>query len=79
MPCPNGVDIPANLGLYNDGYIHDDIVRSRSIYAKFIKEPARASACEECGECEKKCPQKIGIASLMPKVHAVLGEGKTYS
>ena len=34
--------------------------------------------CTKCGECEEKCPQEIPISEWMPKVHAVLGEGKKY-
>jgi len=78
MPCPNGVDIPENFDLYNGGFIHDDVARSRNSYSKFMEEKARASACIQCGECEEKCPQKLKISELMPEVHAVLGEEKPY-
>ncbi len=78
MPCPNGVDIPENFDLYNGGFIHEDVKRSRNSYSKFMKEEARASACIQCGECEEKCPQKLKISELMPEVHAVLGEEKEY-
>jgi predicted aldo/keto reductase-like oxidoreductase len=78
MPCPNGVDIPENFDLFNGGFIHEDVGRSRNSYSKFMKEEARASACIQCGECEEKCPQKLSISELMPEVHAVLGEGRPY-
>lgn len=78
MPCPNGVDIPGNFGLYNDGYIHDDPRASRWTYKNFMAKKKRASWCKQCGKCEKKCPQKLPIMTLMPEVHSVLGEGAPY-
>ncbi len=78
MPCPQGVDIPANFGLYNNGIIYDDLLVSRFRYFRFFGDTDKASACSACGECEEKCPQDIAISELMPGVHAVLGEGKPY-
>jgi predicted aldo/keto reductase-like oxidoreductase len=76
MPCPNGVDIPSNFELYNNGFIHDDMKTSRTTYSRFFDEKERASACKQCKECEEKCPQKLPISDLMTKVHAALSEGK---
>ena len=73
MPCPHGVDIPVNFELYNDGYIHDDMNASRRTYERFMSKEERASACKRCETCEKKCPQKLPIISLMPQVHSALG------
>lgn len=73
MPCPNGVNIPRNLEVYNNGCIHDDLHTARNTYQRFIDEKERASACIQCGTCEEKCPQKIPISEWMPKVHASLG------
>jgi uncharacterized protein len=78
MPCPHGVDIPANFGLYNNGIIYDDLLVSRFRYFRFLDDADKASACNACGECEEKCPQDVRVSELMPVVHAVLGEGKPY-
>jgi predicted aldo/keto reductase-like oxidoreductase len=78
LPCPNGVNIPRNFELYNDGYIHDDPRTGGFLYARFLTESERASACLQCGACEKLCPQEIPVSEWMPKVHAVLGERKPY-
>lgn len=78
MPCSSGVEIPSNFELYNEGYMHEAVESSRFSYQRFLKEGGRASACTQCGECMDKCPQKIPIKDLMPKVHAVLGEDKPY-
>ena len=79
MPCPHGVNIPTNFEEYNNGFIHRDLKGARMEYTRFTKKKARASACVQCGDCEKKCPQKIPISRWMPEVHAVLGEGKRFT
>jgi len=73
MPCPNGVDIPADFEFYNEAFLHENIPDARFRYQIFVPEAARASACVACHECEDKCPQKIPISEWMPKVHALLG------
>jgi len=78
MPCPNGVDIPGNFEIYNQGKMFDQLDRARQAYDASIAEKARASACMQCRECEEKCPQNIRISEWMPRVHAVLGEGESY-
>jgi predicted aldo/keto reductase-like oxidoreductase len=77
MPCPNGVDIPRNLEIYNQGPMYEKPDRAREGY-KFIPEEERASACIQCRECEEQCPQSIPISEWMPLVHQVLGEGQPY-
>jgi hypothetical protein len=76
MPCENGINIPANFEMYNDAIIYDDPGTARMRYSRFMTEKERAKACKQCKKCEEKCPQKIPIGELMPKVHALLGEGK---
>jgi predicted aldo/keto reductase-like oxidoreductase len=70
MPCPHGVDIPLNFRLYNDahGYGRNSALLSRNLY-QMLPETARAGACEECGECEPKCPQDIEIVAWHKRVH----------
>jgi len=78
MPCPNGVEIPRNFGLLNQGVMYNTLSNMRERYAR-MPEDQRASACIGCRECEDKCPQHILISEEMPRVHAVLGEGQSYS
>jgi len=60
MPCPEGVNIPFNLGLSNDHHIfHDQNAGFR--YRMVLGESERASNCVQCGECLDKCPQQIPI------------------
>ncbi len=74
MPCPNGVEIPGNFELYNNGFIHEDMKTSRETYARFFGEKEKAGTCKKCGECEAKCPQRLPISDLMTKVHAELSK-----
>jgi predicted aldo/keto reductase-like oxidoreductase len=73
MPCPNGVDIPANIEMINEAYMFDDIEGHKESYAKFIEDDKKASNCIECGLCEPKCPQHISIMAVMKKVDRELG------
>ncbi|HEY9593419.1 MAG TPA: aldo/keto reductase [Spirochaetia bacterium] len=87
MPCPHGVDIPANLAAYNEGlaYGHPDAARGQYAWWKTAFEVAhiqdhdiRAAQCTACKTCEKKCPQKIPISAWMKVIHAALGENGPY-
>jgi hypothetical protein len=73
IPCPNGVNIPANFEIYNYAHLYEDIPSARIKYQVFVPETERASVCAACHECEDDCPQKIPISEWMPKVHALLG------
>jgi predicted aldo/keto reductase-like oxidoreductase len=90
MPCPNGVDIPYNFRLYNDGVMYEKQSPSRArgwyrfmgrkdaFQGDYHQVKGRAALCVQCGKCEEKCPQGIRIGEWMPIVHQVLGEGKSY-
>ena len=72
LPCPNGVQIPGVLGLYNDAIMYDDLPRAKFLYNIRIQQDERAEHCEECNECEEKCPQGIPIAEWMKKAQELL-------
>ena len=78
MPCPNGVDIPRNFEIYNNGMMYGNSEEAHQAYTEWMEEELRASACIQCRECEEKCPQSIVISEWMPNVHAVLAEGQPY-
>jgi hypothetical protein len=77
MPCPEGLDIPRNFKVYNEGLMYDKPDRARRIYAS-MDEEKRASACIACRQCEDQCPQSIPISQWMNHVHQVLGEDAPY-
>ena len=81
MPCPNGVDIPANFRLMNLHRIYGLTEYARKQYRRLGERkdkdgnptPAWAEVCVQCGECESKCPQKIPITKQLQEVAEVLG------
>jgi predicted aldo/keto reductase-like oxidoreductase len=72
MPCPNGVNIPANFDFFNHAHLFDDVPGGRIKYQLFLTEQQRAGSCIECGTCLELCPQKIPISEWMQKVAALL-------
>jgi predicted aldo/keto reductase-like oxidoreductase len=82
MPCPNGVNIPANFSVYNDYCMFSDEQRSRFMYALtlmggFTGKRSDASLCKDCKKCMERCPQHIEIPKLLKSVQNDLGGGKT--
>jgi predicted aldo/keto reductase-like oxidoreductase len=76
MPCPFDVNIPLNFELMNYHRVYGLTDYARAEYqniGKYEWTPGKsASACTECGECEKKCPQKIKIRAQLKETHAEL-------
>jgi len=80
MPCPNGVDIPRNFELMNHYRLYGLGNHAKRQYQRLagrvvdgVPKPAWAAACQECGECEKKCPQNIEIRKQLKETNATLG------
>lgn len=59
MPCPFGVDIPANFRIWNEFGKYANTISAKRKYED-LKEQ-KASACKSCGKCETLCPQAIQI------------------
>ncbi len=76
MPCKAGVNIPANLSIYNDKFLFGDLEYNVLRYNKLMLPEQRASNCAECGECEKRCPQHLKIVEELRKVHQTLSPRK---
>lgn len=78
MPCKSNVSIPECFEMYNQGCMYDakDVA---SINYSFLGgmlsgSPGFASQCQECGDCEKNCPQGIPIRKELKKVAAYFGK-----
>ena len=69
IPCPEGVDIPRILKIYNDGLMYDKVDSAKTDYKLWVPEENKADLCVECGECLEKCPQDIPISDWMEKIH----------
>ncbi|NLG48717.1 MAG: aldo/keto reductase [Chloroflexi bacterium] len=72
MPCPNGVNIPANFELLNNGIMYNQMEEAIRRYAT-IAEGEGAGSCIECHQCEANCPQHISIADELARVREALG------
>jgi len=68
LPCPQGVEIPRNFALYNDGYRYGTFRNGSFMYWNWMRPEHRAENCNACGRCEKKCPQKIKIRTELKNV-----------
>jgi hypothetical protein len=66
MPCPNGVNIPRNFGLYNEAHMYNTYEANRRDYENL--GDAKASSCIECGTCESVCPQHLTIIDYLKEV-----------
>ena len=69
IPCPEGVDIPRILKIYNDGIMYDKVESAKKDYKMWVPAENKADLCIECGECLEKCPQDIPIPDWMEKIH----------
>jgi len=72
MPCPNGVEILRVFSLYNDAIRFENFDPFKRQYWFTATMGGSASQCEECGECEPKCPQEIEIINQLKTAHQAL-------
>jgi len=79
MPCPMGVDIPGTFAAYNRCYSENKFwgLVEYFMCTAMRKETSAASACIECGKCEKHCPQNIEIRDQLKAAKKKL-EGPLY-
>ncbi len=71
MPCPEGVDIPANLEILNIERVFGLTDHARAKYAAL---GGKAAFCRLCGKCLEECPQDLDIPARLAEVVAVLDE-----
>ena len=75
MPCPQGVNIPECMKIYNEKFLFDHngfVNQSRVDYFQYVGgimgNSGNAGKCNGCGKCLRKCPQKLDIISELKKV-----------
>jgi len=72
MPCPHNVNIPGCFLAYNVSYTVgmyagvQQYMTSTGVNSPQINYSA--GNCKQCGECEKRCPQRIQIVKSLKKV-----------
>ena len=67
MPCPQGVDIPQIIALFNEFYVkrQDDAIKKK--YREQIPVESQAKRCAKCRKCEALCPQQLPISAIMSR------------
>lgn len=61
--CPQGLDIPTLLALYNETRFANGLITHMAVDA--LEEDKRPDQCIGCQSCEAVCPQQLKIASAM--------------
>lgn len=75
MPCPQGVNIPECMKIYNEKYLfgHKGLINQSLIdYFQYVcgvmGNKGNAGLCNGCRKCIRKCPQKLDIVEELEKV-----------
>ncbi|MCL2665607.1 MAG: aldo/keto reductase [Defluviitaleaceae bacterium] len=76
-PCPQGIEIGYLFKLMNQHRVYGLTDVARGAYSGVVNgwswiKSADASKCTACGECEKKCPQKLPIIEQLKETHTAL-------
>lgn len=69
--CPMGIPIPQYFALYNEQKRDGWQVNAEGRYQALNQEFTAAGECLSCGQCQKKCPQKLRIPELLQQVSHV--------
>jgi predicted aldo/keto reductase-like oxidoreductase len=65
IPCPEGVNIPEVISLYNEYFMKDKDDAIKKKYWEHITPESQAKRCARCGKCEELCPQKLTIREVL--------------
>ena len=75
MPCPQGVNIPTCLRIYNEkylfnhkGFVNQSLIDYYQYAGGIMGNEGNAGLCNGCGKCLRKCPQKLDIVSELKTV-----------
>jgi predicted aldo/keto reductase-like oxidoreductase len=68
--CPQNIAIPGYFALYNNVKLQPPapFYTEGVYYNRFIETHGKASDCIECKQCEKICPQHLGIVNYLKDV-----------
>jgi hypothetical protein len=70
MPCPQGVNIPRYMCTHNNWKAFGMEAAARDML-KSIAEEHSADRCNECGECEEKCPNSLPVRESLRELKAL--------
>lgn len=65
LPCPEGVNIPEIMSLYNEFYLKDRDDAIKKKYWEHIAPESKAKKCARCGKCEELCPQQLPVREIL--------------
>ncbi|MDR1410638.1 MAG: aldo/keto reductase [Spirochaetaceae bacterium] len=82
MDCPEGVEIPKNLAVYNNYQValankHPMGEFLFEMEYRLLEEKSQASSCVACGQCAARCPQQIDIPRWMDAIRELHGKLKS--
>lgn len=69
--CPGNIAIPKYFSLYNADMQELETkawTAQTMLYGHFAEQFGKASACVDCGQCEKMCPQHLPVREWLKKV-----------
>lgn len=69
LPCPSGIDIPFVFRL--EGY-QDRYDAAEWANQQYLSLTTKAGKCEQCGECESRCPYRLPIREKLRKAERKL-------
>lgn len=72
LPCPSGIEIPFIFRL--EGY-HDRYDAAEWARQQYLSLATKAEKCEQCGECESRCPYQLPIREKLRRVERKLLRG----
>jgi predicted aldo/keto reductase-like oxidoreductase len=67
MDCPSGVDIPHLMHIYNNWKAFGLADWASEELARTLAEK-RADKCNDCGACEKKCPNELPVRTRLKEL-----------
>ena len=75
MPCPQGVNIPECMKIYNEkflfnhkGFINPSLMDYYQYVYGIMGSSGNAGKCNGCGKCLRKCPQNLDIIAELEKI-----------
>lgn len=75
QPCPAGINIPRIFNAYTFHNVYGLSAHAKREIDGYKNEGGKTFAdCLDCGQCEKKCPQKIAIRKELARVEEVLNQ-----
>lgn len=76
QPCPVGIDIPHIFDQFTHHNVYGLSENAKNGWRNYVNDRhGKTSAdCVNCGQCEKKCPQKLQIRDQLKRVEEILSK-----